>query len=214
MKKSWMLVCLLVLLLEVGNVEARERPSWSPRLGISGSAGVWSPGSSDGDLFQASMGWGVSVLYWFKSQNQIQLRGTYSLLAAREDFWAEKLAPGMLFDVWDVDAKLWTVSLELRRLFPTDRKNHLYIGGGLDVYFFDTIEGRYEIYQAGQPEKGTISDDREPSLTGGFHLMPGMFIVMHRRMYMDVSVRVHFLIDGIHNPYWLEPCFTMTYRIL
>ncbi len=214
MKKYLTLVSLLALFSQAGIVQGADYPTFSPRLGISGSASVWSPGGSDGDLFQASMGWGVSLLYWFNTRNQVQLRGTYTLLAAREDFWAEKLAPGMIFDAWDVDAKMWSVSLELRRLFPTDRKNYLYIGGGADLYIFETIEGRYEIYQSGLPETGVISDERVPSLTGGFHFVPGMFIVLNKRLYLDVSVKAHFMIDGIHNPYWLEPCFALSYRIL
>ncbi|TKJ41099.1 hypothetical protein CEE37_05375 [candidate division LCP-89 bacterium B3_LCP] len=208
------IVCSLLLVLVVSStVDAMKPVIWHQRLGISGSASALSPGSSDGDIFQASMGWGISALYWYKFQTQIVLRASYSKLKANDSYWAEKLAPGEVFNVWRVKAQLFTVSVEFRRMFPTDAMNFLYIGGGPDLFFFDTIQGKYEIYGSGLPQKGTLIDERVPALCGGAHITPGMFIVLNRKMYLDVGVQVHLLIDGIRNPYWLEPTFTLTYRI-
>jgi len=89
----------------------------------------------------------------------------------------------------------------------------LYLGVGADLYYFGDVKGDYEVYVTGQPIKGTISGKRYSSYAGGLHLVPGMFFVFHRKVFMDVGVRVHFLYDGEDNPYWLEPFFSVSYRL-
>ena len=213
MKRYVILASLSVATFFASGSEGAELFRWEPRLGVSAAVGVWSPGGTDQDLFSASMGGGLSILYWYTQRSQIQVRGTYAPLAARQEFWGEPYSQGQAFDVWEVKGSLVTFSAELRRLLPTDRENYIYIGVGASLYYFGSVKGDYEIYTAEGITRGTTSDERDPSLAAGAHLMPGMFFVFHPRVFIDVGVRFHFMYDGDSNPHWLEPSFGVCYRI-
>lgn len=223
MRRYATLLGLASLLVLAVKASGRELPAWKPRLAVTGTASVWSPGGADGDLFQTSMGAGLSVMYWPSQRTQWLLRGTYVSLKGQPDYWRDawsdelqELADttlGQDFDVFDVTGSLWTLSLELRRLYPGDYANYLYLGIGADVYYFGDIEGDYEVYVAGPTIKGTLTDQRKASFAAGPHISPGMFFILYRHVFVDAGVRVHFLYDGEENPFWLEPFFAASWRI-
>ncbi len=212
------ILCALVLIVLTANgARGWDPPRWNSRLTVGIGTIVWSPGGEDKDLFQTSMGVNLNVQYWFQPRTTLLLSASYATLNAREDIWYEILGLDQTFDEWNVEGKLWQGSLELRRLYPAGLRNYMYLGVGADVFFFDTIKGEYAIYIPGEPIYDTIKENRDPSLTFGPHLSPGMFFLFHSflgEMFIDVGVRFHYLVDGdADNPFWLDPFFTTGLRI-
>ena len=221
MRKYLNLSTLILVAVVVTTASSREPRPWEPRLAVTGSMSVWSPGATDKELFQTSMGAGLSVMYWINPKTQIIARGTYAPLKGDAEYWYDKWGPDLeeladtvsAFDVFDVVGDLWTISLELRRLYPGGYNNYLYLGIGGDFYYFADVEGDYEIYGTAQPIKGTITDQRDATYAGGVHLSPGLFFIFYKRLFIDAGVRLHFLYDGEDNPYWIEPSFSASFRI-
>lgn len=212
MRRRSILIWINLLLLPFA-AEARELPEWKPRLFLAASGNVWSPGGVDRDRFLASLGGGISLLYWFDWNAQVMLTGGYSKLNTERYYWMTDTLAALSPDVWDVKADFYAASLELRRLLPTDRSNFLYLGIGVDYVHFGTVEGKYEIYSTTVPLKGTISEERDPSEAFGAHFAPGLFFLFHPRVCVDVTVRMNLLYDGDNTTLWVEPMFTMGYRL-
>lgn len=212
MKAIKILPGLAFLTLVAIQASGRELPKWEPRLYLTGSAGVWSPGGVDKDRYLASLGGSLGVLYWFNWNTQVLLSGTYASLNTERYYWLPSYLAGSPPDVWDVKGSLWSTSLELRRLFPTDNKNYLYLAIGGDIFHFGQVEGNYEIYGT-TTTKGVISQKRDPSEAVGLHFAPGLFFLFHRKVPMDVTVRLHTLYDGEDAVLWIEPTFTVGYRL-
>ncbi len=217
MRKIAALIIIAVIMLYAVKTNAKSLYSWKPRLTAGGSLSVISPGGDDKDWFETSMGWGFSAHYWLKPHTQIAVHGWYSSVQVREDEYYDNLGITEAFDVWEVEGKVLHGSIELRKLYSASPKNFLYFGVGADIFWFDTIEGRYEIYTEGQPDIGVISDERSPSLTGGMHVAPGMMFLFKSfmgQMFIDVGVRLHYIMDGdTDNPLWVNPHFTTGLRI-
>jgi len=213
MRKSRFCFFLALLALCATETRGRELPQWKPRLFVTASAGVWSPGGADQDRYLASLGASFSALYWFGWDTQIMLSGTYASLNTERYYWMPASLAGQSPDIWDVKGSLWAASLELRRLFPTDNKNYLYLAIGADLIHFGPVKGKYEIYGTEQPIKDVVSLQRDPSEAVGLHLSPGMFFLFHPRVSMDVTVRLHAMYDGEDSILWMEPSFAVGYRV-
>jgi hypothetical protein len=221
MRKSIILLGILIGVTSASHAAGFLKSRWDQKLMVGFGMGVFSPSGDDSDLFQTSMGWGLNAYYWFKPRTQIVLSTYYGTLDAREDEWyvqlEDEIPEGETFDEWDVAGKMWYLSAEIRALYPASLRNYLYFGLGADLFLFDTIEGNYAIYGLSQPVEDTISDEREPSITGGPHLAPGMFFMFKSpvgQMFIDVGVRMHYIMDGDNdNPLWIDPYFTMGVRL-
>ncbi len=217
MRKIIVLLGIVISCIFAGRVEGQIKFQWNPRLLAGMNVNVVSPGGDDLRLFETSMGWGLSANYWFKPRTQIMVYGYYSKLNARADEYYDILDESETFDVWDVDGEMVHASAEIRHLYPSGPRNFMYLGLGADLFWFDTITGRYEIYWGGQPEEGTVAFEREPNLTGGIHFAPGMFFTFKSflgQMFMDVGVRLHYIMDGDEdNPLWIDPYFSMGLQI-
>lgn len=213
-KVLWMLLWITVA---AGSVHSQVIFKWKPRLLAGIGLVVWSPGGEDKDLFQTSMGLNVTAQYWFKPETAIVISGSYAPLNAREDIWYERLGITQSFDEWNVQGSVWHGAAEIRNLFSAGSRNFMYLGAGVDVFFFGAIEGDYAIYGTEQPTYGTIASDRNPSLTFGPYVTPGMFFLFHSflgQMFIDVGLQFHYLIDGdSDNPFWLDPSFKMGLRM-
>jgi hypothetical protein len=190
-----------------------ETPRWEPRLFLTASGSVWSPGGNDKDRFTASLGGSASVFYWFNWNTQVMLSGSYARLNTQRYYWMPESLADSIPDVWDVKGGLWTVSLDVRRLFPADNKNYLYVGLGGSYYHFAQVKGTYQIYQTGAVQTGEVISERDPSEALGLHGGPGLFFLFYPRVSVDVTVQVHLLYDGDQVEYWLQPMFGIGYRL-
>ena len=192
---------------------SRERPKWEPRLFVTATGAVWSPGGIDKDRFAASLGGSASVFYWMNWNTQLMVSGSYVGLKTQRFYWMPEALGDTLPDVWDVNGSLWVASLEARRMFPTDNKNYLYLALGGDYYHFGDVKGQYQIYTTGAVNTGEIREKRDPSDALGLHFAPGLFFLFYPQLSIDVAVRIHLLYDGEDVVYWLQPGFTVGYRI-
>ena len=190
-----------------------ERPRWEPRLFVTATGAVWSPGGIDKDRFTASLGGSASVFYWINWNTQLMVSGSYVGLKTQRFYWMPEALGDTLPDVWDVNGSLWVASLEARRMFPTDNKNYLYLALGGDYYHFGDVKGQYQIYTTGAVITGEVREKRDPSDALGFHIAPGLFFLLYPRLSIDVAVRIHMLFDGQETVYWLQPGFSVGLRI-
>ena len=72
-----MLAALAIISLFGRVALSRETPKWKPRLFVTATGAVWSPGGIDKDRFAASLGGGASLIYWFNWNTQLMLTGAY-----------------------------------------------------------------------------------------------------------------------------------------
>lgn len=215
MQKHILIVCLLSMAL-CFSATAEEAPYWKPRLAFTASANVWSPGGADEDIFEVSMGGSVSLVYWYKLNKQISLSISHTKLKTKQAYWMDEVGVDTLgADTWELDGSLWTASLEHRWMLPADRINFVYFGIGVDYYHFGPIEGFWEVYQSTFPTYSyfPINEKRNPSDAGGIHVVPGMFFIFYKKVYIDVGIQLHYMIDGNQNPYWLVPRFSLSWRV-
>ncbi len=206
-------LCWLGLILAANGALSAEQPRWQPHLFVTATGCVYSPGGVDKDRYLASLGGGMSLLYWFNWDTQILLSGSYSSLNTERYYWRPESLADSTLDYWDVRGELFVVSAEVRRLFPTDNRNFIYLGIGADYFNFGTVDGQYEIYGTGSPVVGQIKEKRDPDQAIGGHLVPGLFFLFHPKVSMDVAVRLHLLYDGEETIFWLQPAFTLGYRV-
>ncbi|RJP77666.1 MAG: hypothetical protein C4524_08055 [Candidatus Zixiibacteriota bacterium] len=190
-----------------------RRPAWKPRLMVTAGGSVWSPGSEDKERFLASFGGSLTAIYWARWNTQLALSLGYSPLNTDQFYWKPEALQDTTVDVWEVEGSLWTVSAEIRQMFPTDQVNYLYLGAGVDFYYFGDVEGRWEAYGTAQPLQGNIVAQRDPSQAFGLHASPGLFFLFHPRVPVDIALRLHLLYDGEETAFWLQPTFNLGYRI-
>jgi hypothetical protein len=202
---------LLLLLTIISFSQAAEPRQWEPRLALLGGVGIWSPKDYDANLYQTSLGFEVGLMYWYRPNNQIILGLNFVSLKTQQEYW-RALADTLTFDVWDVKGSLTTLNLEVRQLFPADNINYLYLGVGGDLHYFGDIVGNYEIYGVQQPIKGTIREKRDHTFAGGLYVVPGMFFIFYKQVYVDIGLRGHWMYDGQRNTYWLNPAFMLGWR--
>lgn len=203
----------LALMLMTGTTAGREMPQWQPHLFLTASGDVWSPGGVDKDRFLASLGGTLSLVYWLDWNTQLKLSGSYAPLNTERYYWRPNPDSSFAPDIWDVKGSLRAVSLEFRRLFPTDNKNFLYLALGADYYDFGPVKGKYQIYGPGAVTSGEIIEERNPSKAFGGHFAPGLFFLFYPQVSVDVTVKIHFMYDGQNAVHWIEPTFTLGYRI-
>ena len=203
----------MLLAIQAETSNARELPKWQPRLFLTATGSVWSPGGVDKDRFTASLGGSASLIYWFNWNTQVMLSGSYASLKTQRYYWLPAALGDTLPDVWEVKGSLWSASLELRRLFPTDNKNFLYLALGGDYYHFGPVKGDYQIYTTGPTISGQVTEERHPSEAAGFHFAPGLFFLFYPQVSVDVAVRLRFMYDGENALMWLEPAFTLGVRL-
>ncbi len=212
--KYGLLVWLSLTFISAGRAQERLAPVWKPRLFLQVSGGVWSPGGVDKDRYLASLGGDLSAVYWFDWNTQLILTGSYAKLNTERFYWRpESLADSLSLDLWEVKGSLWAISAGIRKLFPADRMNYLYLDLGADYVKFGDVEGHWESYGVGSPITGDLIEHRNPDYAFGGHIAPGMFFLFYPQVSMDVALKFHILYDTEDVFYWLQPTFSVGVKI-
>jgi hypothetical protein len=220
MKNLKLLICLGVMVVScsTSKAEPRNKPGWEPRWLVEVSGNVFSPGGVDKNRYTTSLGASLSVIYWINWDTQLLVSGATSSLKTDEYYWLpfDPADTSITISQLEVKGRLQVLSVEARKLFPSDRQNYLYLGVGLDYFRFGTIKGSYTYVKPPEittPTAVSFTEHRDPSWAAGVHLSPGLFFLLYPKIPVDIAIRVHVLYDGKNSMAWMEPTFGIGYRI-
>jgi hypothetical protein len=214
-----MAVVLALVLLSCANAQitTRSKPSWQPRWLVEVAGNVWSPGGVDKNQFTTSLGGSLSLIYWINWDTQLLVSGALASLKTDAYNWLPFDAADTSITLNDVNVKgsLRVLSVEARKLFPSDRQNFLYLGLGFDYFSFGEIKGSYQRTDVGNPTPfyESFTTNRDPSSAVGAHVTPGLFFLLYPKIPVDIAIRFNGMYDGDHTMIWVEPMFGIGYRI-